>query len=275
MAWGWLGAGQGPGAAPAALRPPALPLLPRAHLPALPTRRPTHRSRFCPGGCTSKRHRPSEPLRLVFALDDAALLARTTFAWTCSSLDLAALTPGATTKQSLVIPATAAGQAVFADGATLVVSVTATADGKSATASLAVTVARRPACTAGASCLAVSPASGAADAAFVASASGIAADSALAYDFGLQAADGSRDAHARGSAEPSFTFAPRVLGAGSHTVYACARGAWRPVKGCWFVCRPALAPALRSRRSLALPPPPLPLPAPQTRRAPRPAGPPL
>ena len=84
-------------------------------------------------------------------------------------------------------------------------------------------IARRPACTA-ASCLAVSPASGATDSTtFVASASGFVADAALVYDFGMRLADGKSQFHARGAADPTFSFAPRVLEAGEHTLLVCAR----------------------------------------------------
>jgi len=56
-------------------------------------------SRFCPGasGCTTKQHPPSEPLRLVFALDNPALLPRTAFAW--ASADLALPASAAVAKQ--------------------------------------------------------------------------------------------------------------------------------------------------------------------------------
>ncbi|PRW57206.1 receptor for egg jelly precursor [Chlorella sorokiniana] len=181
-------------------------------------------SRFCAGaaGCTSKLHSPTDSLRLVFALDDATLLPKATFRWASADVPLAAA--ASTTKQSLVLPpSTAAGAAVFTDGTTVVINVTATANGKSATASITVPIARRPACTA-ASCLAVSPASGATDTtAFVASASGFVADSALVYDFGVRLADGRSTYHARGAADPTFSFAPRVLEAGQHTLFVCAR----------------------------------------------------
>ncbi|KAL4452032.1 hypothetical protein ABPG75_007694 [Micractinium tetrahymenae] len=183
-------------------------------------------ARFCPGaaGCTSKQHRPSEPLRLLFSLQDPSLLPHTAFAWASSDVSLPA---GG--KQSLVIqPYTAAGVPVFADGATITIHVTASADGKSATASLAVPIARRPACTAaaGASCLAASPASGPQDTtAFAATASGFAADSSLTYDWGTQDAAGRREYFARGTADAAFTFAPRVLPAGSATLFVCARDA--------------------------------------------------
>lgn len=97
------------------------------------------------------------------------------------------------------------------------------ANGKSATASITVPIARRPACTA-AACLAVSPASGATDTTtFVATATGFVADSALVYDFGLRLADGRTQYHTRGAADPAFSFAPRVLEAGQHTLFVCAR----------------------------------------------------
>lgn len=96
---------------------------------------------------------------------------------------------------------------------------------KVAKSSISVAIARRPSCTA-AACLAVSPSSGAADStAFAASASGFAADSALVYDFGVQLPSGRRDTHARGASDPRFTFAPRTLPAGPHTLFVCARGA--------------------------------------------------
>lgn len=181
-------------------------------------------SRFCPGtaGCTSKMHSPTDSLRLVFALDDASLLAKATFRW--ASTDASLARAASTTKQSLVLPPfTSAGTAVFTDGATLTINVTVTANGKSATASISVPIARRPACTA-ASCLAVSPASGATDSTtFVASASGFVADAALVYDFGMRLADGKSQFHARGAADPTFSFAPRVLEAGEHTLLVCAR----------------------------------------------------
>lgn len=49
-------------------------------------------ARFCPGstGCTSKLHRPSEPLRLVFTLDNPALLPSTSFAWASNDVALPA-----------------------------------------------------------------------------------------------------------------------------------------------------------------------------------------
>ena len=88
-----------------------------------------------------------------------------------------------------------------------------------------VPIARRPACTA-ATCLAVSPASGPTDSTtFVASASGFVADAALVYDFGVRLADGKSQFHARGAADPTFSFAPCVLEAGEHTLLVCARDA--------------------------------------------------
>ena len=125
-----------PACLPACLpaRRPAVLLLPPLHsldpitlLVLLPLPM-TPRSRFCPGwsGCTSKQHTPSEPLRLVFALDDPSLLPRTTFSWVSSDLSLA--TAATTTKQALVIqPFTAAGSPVFVDGAVKTINVTATA----------------------------------------------------------------------------------------------------------------------------------------------------
>ena len=97
------------------------------------------------------------------------------------------------------------------------------ANGKSATASITVPIARRPACTA-ASCLVVSPTSGPTDTTtFAAAASGFVADAPLVYDFGVRSADGRSQYHARGAASPSFSFAPRVLEAGQHTLFVCAR----------------------------------------------------
>lgn len=56
-------------------------------------------SRFCPGtaGCTSKMHSPTDSLRLVFALDDASLLAKATFRW--ASTDASLASAASTTKQ--------------------------------------------------------------------------------------------------------------------------------------------------------------------------------
>lgn len=83
-----------------------------------------------------------------------------------------------------------------------------------------------PACTAAdGACLSVTPATGSEDnATFLAAAVGFAADSSLVYDFGVLLADGRRDVHARGGTDPAFAFAPRVLRAGNHTLFACARG---------------------------------------------------
>ncbi len=57
------------------------------------------RSRFCTGaaGCTSKLHSPTDSLRLVFALDDAALLSKATFRWASADVPLSAA--ASTTKQ--------------------------------------------------------------------------------------------------------------------------------------------------------------------------------
>lgn len=57
--------------------------------------------RVCPGaaGCTSKPHTPTEPLRLVFTLDDSAtLLSMASFNWTSEDLSLPAMAVS-TTKQ--------------------------------------------------------------------------------------------------------------------------------------------------------------------------------
>ena len=122
--------------------------------------RPSLYSRFCAGaaGCTSKLHSPTDSLRLVFALDDASLLSKAAFRWASTDVPLSAA--ASTTKQvrgvvghqsgrcswsqlarfvhhyclrlshllqSLVLPPfTAAGAAVFTDGATVVINVTAT-----------------------------------------------------------------------------------------------------------------------------------------------------
>lgn len=159
------------------------------------------------------------------------------------------------------------------------------ATNKVARSSIAVQIARRPACTAaaGASCLAVSPASGPATSTFTVTAAGFAADSDLAYDFGVQRADGRRDFFARSSADARYAFAPRALKAGTQTLFVCARGR------CWGLCedegalallpgvvavlqRPAfllLWPALHDRCT------PTPLSRPQTSLAPRPAPTPL
>ncbi|PSC71100.1 putative DNA-3-methyladenine glycosylase 2 [Micractinium conductrix] len=179
-------------------------------------------ARFCPGaaGCRSKAHLASEPLRLLFTVDDPSLLPGTTFQWESADVALPA-----TGRQSLVIqPYTADGTPSFA-GHTVMINVTATADGKSARASISVPIARRPSCTAATSCLSVSPASGAADTtSFMASAAGFAADSALTYDFGEQdVATGRRSFHVRASATASHTFAPRTLPVGTHTLFACAK----------------------------------------------------
>lgn len=112
------------------------------------------------------------------------------------------------------------------DSTVVTVNVTATSrDGKTATASISVPIARRPACTAAdGACLSVTPTTGSEDnATFLAAAVGFAADSSLVYDFGVLLADGRRDVHARGGTDPAFAFAPRVLRAGNHTLFACAR----------------------------------------------------
>lgn len=150
------------------------------------------------------------------------------------------------------------------------------ANGKSATASIAVPIARRPACTAASgSCLTVSPASGTTDATtFVASASAFVADAALVYDFGERLAGGRSEFHVRGAADPTFSFAPRVLGAGDHTLFVCARGG-RSGEGLGgqlqHRCRPDHARPPASQ----LPAPAAPCPTPQTPPAPRPVPPPL
>ena len=71
------------------------------------------------------------------------------------------------------------------------------------------------------------PASGPVDVtSFVATAAGFAADSALFYDFGLQLPSGKADLFTRSATDSRFTFAPRVLAEGTHTLFVCARGAW-------------------------------------------------
>ena len=128
-------------------------------------------TRWCPGSatgaCSSKKHIPSEPLRLRFVLDDPTLTAATTFAW--NSSDVALSSPGVVTSlskqvsgwrpaatcvrticppirivqrpthplraprtphhpQALVIqPFTTAGATVFADGSSITINCTATA----------------------------------------------------------------------------------------------------------------------------------------------------
>lgn len=67
----------------------------RSHTP--PTH-PPHRStcsRFCPGGCGSKLHRPTDALRLVFALDDPALSGSTTYSWASNDVNLTAVASSA------------------------------------------------------------------------------------------------------------------------------------------------------------------------------------
>ena len=73
--------------------------LPSPSLPCLRACLPGPDSRFCPGsaGCTSKLHSPSEPLRLVFTLDNSTLLSKTSFSWVSSDI---ALTAASTTKQA-------------------------------------------------------------------------------------------------------------------------------------------------------------------------------
>lgn len=79
------------------------------HVPRQPRNRlappalcpPALRSRVCTGtaGCTSKLHTPTEPLRLLATLDNAALLPKATYAWACAGLPLSAATTS-TTKQA-------------------------------------------------------------------------------------------------------------------------------------------------------------------------------
>ncbi|KAL4419691.1 hypothetical protein ABPG75_006789 [Micractinium tetrahymenae] len=184
--------------------------------------------RTCPGsaGCTSKFHTPTEPLRLAALLDDPTLLSRTGFAWSSDDVPLAGAARS-TREQYLVIkPTKSDGSPVFVDGSVITLNVTATSrDGKSATASIAVPIARRPACTAtDGACLSITPTSGPEDnTTFLAATAGFAADSSLVYDFGVLLGDGRRDFYARGSTDPSFAFAPRVLRAGNFTLFACAR----------------------------------------------------
>ena len=185
-------------------------------------------SRFCLGGTCPKAHPPTEPLRLVFTLDDPLLTPAAAFAWAVAGVSLEAT---ASNQPTLVIqPFTSAGRSVFPDGAHLTFNLTAFAGNLSALATISVDIARRPACTApSGACLTAAPTSGAQDtAAFVLNSAGFVADEPLSFNWGRVATGGSQDIWSRGSQQASFTFPAGSLPAGNQTLFVCAVGETLP-----------------------------------------------
>eukprot|EP00887_Chlorella_sp_A99_P005110 scaffold25.g5110.t1 len=201
-------------------------------------------TRFCPGGACPKKHSPSEPLRLLYALDDPSLASDTTYAWTSPDVSLAGTR---TDRANLVVqPFRTDGSAVLPDGARLAFTLTATAGGRTASSSLAVDVARRPACAAAppASCLVAAPVSGeCTTTAFVLTASDFAADEGLVYDWGRVTSSGGRDYWARGGQLATYTFATGALPAGQQALFVCARGTTTGASACANVTVNATEPA--------------------------------